>query len=910
MDDTVTLTSGRDVGSNRLPQGKRRGITRIIAASAVALVAGAGILAGALALFGGQAGATGPTVCTWTAAGASGGNAYWSTPGNWDCGSGTNNGPPVGGDAVVFPATVPSVSGASTPHLDESGGSSTSPLASITFEAGYTLEITSTSTTLYLDPSQYGVSGDVAISETASSAIASIGTPGSPAGAIFITGDATIESAGNLELNAALSGGASNDTLTFAGTSGGCAGSIELYAQSTYSGSTAVISGTLNNDTSNALPPGTSLNLGSACYELNNSQTLAGLTGTGDVNSNYENPVLEIDSSVSDTFGGQLTGTLSLDDSGNGTLTLSGSNDYTGGTTVATGTLVADSSAALGGSSGGSVSVASGATLQLGSTDSSVTLPNNLSLENSSTISTPSLSSYSSATQFVFGGTVTLDGTVNVDANYNTNLYLEGEVTGTGNIATTGPYTTWMANGSNNYSGGTTVDNTGTLVVEASGALGTGSVSDSDNAPIILDGSNISLSNDFTVSGGSFSGGPDGVISDGFSGFSPSVTAGADTLSGTIDLVGNTDLFAASGGTLSVTGKVYGGYGLSTSGNLVLSGTNDYTGSTTVSSGTLEVTGSIASSSGVTVEGGATLDGTGTVPAVTTSGCGSTSPCTIYPGDAPGTLTSTGSANLSAAGSTLEVALAGTSAGSYSELVADGADVSGTILDVTSVTPAAYGTVFDILHNTSGSPVTGEFSYEGSSVTQGEVLSIDGRKYQASYTGGTGNDFTLTDVTNPPPPAPAPVITSISPTSGPIAGGTTVTIDGSNLFGAAYVFFGNTQAVSFSIVSSTEIQATSPAESAGTVNVTVTTPGGTSATSSADQFTYQASTPPKPTVTSITPTSGSTAGGTSVTITGTNFTSGATVMFTVPACPGGDMAWISVEDTMLKDVAAMLPKNT
>ena len=35
-----------------------------------------------------------------------------------------------------------------------------------------------------------------------------------------------------------------------------------------------------------------------------------------------------------------------------------------------------------------------------------------------------------------------------------------------------------------------------------------------------------------------------------------------------------------------------------------------------------------------------------------------------------------------------------------------------------------------------------------------------------------------------------------------------------------------------------------------------------------------------------------------------------TVMFTVPACPGGDMAWISVEDTMLKDVAAMLPKNT
>ncbi len=88
--------------------------------------------------------------------------------------------------------------------------------------------------------------------------------------------------------------------------------------------------------------------------------------------------------------------------------------------------------------------------------------------------------------------------------------------------------------------------------------------------------------------------------------------------------------------------------------------------------------------------------------------------------------------------------------------------------------------------------------------------------------------------------------------------------------------FGTVTATAVTVSSSTSIVATSPAESAGTVNVTVTTTGGTSATSSADQFTYKAV---APTVTAISPTSGPTTGGTSVTITGTNFASGATVMF-------------------------------
>ncbi len=129
-----------------------------------------------------------------------------------------------------------------------------------------------------------------------------------------------------------------------------------------------------------------------------------------------------------------------------------------------------------------------------------------------------------------------------------------------------------------------------------------------------------------------------------------------------------------------------------------------------------------------------------------------------------------------------------------------------------------------------------------------------------SVDAGTADDYTYV--------AP-PTITSISPTVGPTAGGTSVTITGTNfvgLSGAAAVRFGATNATSYTVNSATSITATAPAGT-GTQNVSVTTPGGTSANSAADDYTYYA----PPTVTALSPTAGPTAGGTSVTITGTNF---------------------------------------
>ena len=136
---------------------------------------------------------------------------------------------------------------------------------------------------------------------------------------------------------------------------------------------------------------------------------------------------------------------------------------------------------------------------------------------------------------------------------------------------------------------------------------------------------------------------------------------------------------------------------------------------------------------------------------------------------------------------------------------------------------------------------------------------------------GTGTGTNLYTYVTPVPP---PTVTAISPNSGSPGGGSSVTITGTNLGGATAVKFGIAPATSFTVNSATSITATSPA-GAGTVDVTVTTPGGTSATSATDQFSYVGT----PTVVSVSPNAGLTTGGTGVTITGTNFTGVIAVKF-------------------------------
>jgi IPT/TIG domain-containing protein len=143
--------------------------------------------------------------------------------------------------------------------------------------------------------------------------------------------------------------------------------------------------------------------------------------------------------------------------------------------------------------------------------------------------------------------------------------------------------------------------------------------------------------------------------------------------------------------------------------------------------------------------------------------------------------------------------------------------------------------------------------------------------------GGNASADVKLIVVSTPTPENGPVVTRISPKSGPTAGGTSIIITGTGFTGATGVSFGSTAATSFTVNSSIQITAVSPAGK-GNVGVTVTTPRGTSPINGNNQFTYNL----LPTVTGISPKCESTAGSTGftdVTITGTGFTGATSISF-------------------------------
>ncbi|MYX26756.1 hypothetical protein GTY75_08745 [Streptomyces sp. SID8381] len=74
---------------------------------------------------------------------------------------------------------------------------------------------------------------------------------------------------------------------------------------------------------------------------------------------------------------------------------------------------------------------------------------------------------------------------------------------------------------------------------------------------------------------------------------------------------------------------------------------------------------------------------------------------------------------------------------------------------------------------------------------------------------------------------PAATIASISPATGPAAGGTVVTITGTNLDCVDQVKFGSAAGTNLKILSSGKLQVTTPAGTAGAVNVAVGDDAGT-----------------------------------------------------------------------------------
>jgi hypothetical protein len=197
--------------------------------------------------------------------------------------------------------------------------------------------------------------------------------------------------------------------------------------------------------------------------------------------------------------------------------------------------------------------------------------------------------------------------------------------------------------------------------------------------------------------------------------------------------------------------------------------------------------------------------------------------------------------------------------------------------------PKAGGTVITI----TGS----DFVNAPSSITVGGIacgtIVFNSTTSVTCTTGGTGPTGSVSDivVTNPDGQSGTgtglytylepPTLSSISPTEGPATGGTTITLTGTDFISGATVTIGGSACTPVTFNSATEMTCPSPVL-AGTASFTVVVTNPDSQTDNiASAFTAEA----VPTFTTITPNSGTLAGGTNVTITGTNFEAGATIYF-------------------------------
>lgn len=153
-----------------------------------------------------------------------------------------------------------------------------------------------------------------------------------------------------------------------------------------------------------------------------------------------------------------------------------------------------------------------------------------------------------------------------------------------------------------------------------------------------------------------------------------------------------------------------------------------------------------------------------------------------------------------------------------------------------------------------------------------------------------GSGFTAkpVELTVTAPSTATPTVTALNPNHGPTTAGNQVEITGTELTGTTKVEFGTTEVTSFAENTATKIKLDAPPHAAEIVHVTVTTAGGTSATSANDEYTYETPASTAPTVIAVSPHQGSIAGSTAVTITGTDLTGAEEVKFgtTAVTCDG------------------------
>ncbi|OSM45565.1 autotransporter-associated beta strand repeat-containing protein [Salmonella enterica] len=316
------------------------------------------------------------------------------------------------------------------------------------------------------------------------------------------------------------------------------AGTLILNAENTYTGSTTISEGTLIATNVEALGTGNvtdnatlEMNTGgdfdnaisgsgqvvksgdetltlSGANSYTGGTTISGGTlvasnvealGTGDIT---DNAVLELN--TGGDFDNAISGSGQVVKSGDETLTLSGANSYTGGTTISGGTLVASNVEAL-----GSGDVTDNATLELntgGDFDNNIGGTGSVVKSGDKTLTLSGANSYTGGTT-ISGGTLVAtnvealgsgDVTDNATLELNTGGDFDNAISGSGQVVKSGDKTLTLS-GANSYSGATTISG-GTLIATHVNALGTGAID--NRASLLLDASGQFTVTDLTTESG------------------------------------------------------------------------------------------------------------------------------------------------------------------------------------------------------------------------------------------------------------------------------------------------------------------------------------------------------------------------------------------------------------------------
>ncbi|HHW8927846.1 TPA: autotransporter-associated beta strand repeat-containing protein [Salmonella enterica] len=343
------------------------------------------------------------------------------------------------------------------------------------------------------------------------------------------------------------------------------AGTLILNAENTYTGGTTISDGTLVASNVEAL-------------------------GTGNVT---DNATLELN--TGGDFDNAISGSGQVVKSGDETLTLSGANSYTGGTTISGGTLVATNVEAL-----GSGDVTDNATLELntgGTFDNVISGSGQVVKSGDEMLTLSGANSYTGGTT-ISGGTLVVsnvealgsgDVTDNATLELNTGGDFDNNIGGTGSVVKSGDKTLTLS-GANSYTGGTTISG-GTLVATSVDALGTGDVTDNATLELNTGGT---FDNVISGSGQVVKSGDDALTLSGNNSYTGGTLISGGTLVasnvdalGSGDVTDNATLEMNTGGdfdnAISGSGQVV----KSGDETLTLSGANSYTGGTTISGGTL-----------------------------------------------------------------------------------------------------------------------------------------------------------------------------------------------------------------------------------------------------------------------------------------------------------------------------------